>query len=62
MHLENNMTAHKQTEGGKETDFEYICSYSNCQNPAVEVVGVVPELGVAIALCRNHAEEKAGRR
>lgn len=62
MQLENNTTAPNPTEGGKETNFEYICSYSNCQNPAVEVVGAVPELGLALAVCRSHSQEKTERR
>lgn len=59
---DNNLTAPTKNEGDKEFNFEYLCTHSNCQNPAVEVVGVVPELGVAVALCRTHADEKAGRR
>lgn len=62
MQLENNTTAPKPTEGGKETNLEYICSYSDCQNPADEVVGAVVELGIVMALCRNHAPKKAERR
>jgi hypothetical protein len=41
---------------GQEVVFtDHLCDWPDCVNVAEHVVGVVPELGVAFAACREHA-------
>ena len=49
-------------DGSEETLTEYICDVTGCPETAVEVLGVVRELGLSLAVCRSHAAALRNKR
>ena len=43
--------------GHEEVLSEYLCDWPDCPNVAEHVVGVVRELGAAVVMCDQHAEQ-----
>lgn len=41
--------------GAEEELKEYICDWPGCPNVAEEVLGCVKEIGLTVALCKEHA-------
>ena len=48
-------TGFKRADGSEETLSEYLCDHPGCPNAAVEVLGVVRELKMSLAVCAEHA-------
>jgi hypothetical protein len=48
-------TGFVDAEGREETLTEYLCDWPDCPNVAEEVLGVITELRVFAAICRQHA-------
>jgi hypothetical protein len=42
-------------DGREEKLTAYLCDFADCPNTAVEVIGVVKELGTSFAVCESHA-------
>jgi hypothetical protein len=42
-------------EGREEELSEYLCDWPDCPNIAEHVLGCVKELGLAFAICQQHA-------
>ncbi len=47
--------------GHEETLSEYLCDWTDCPNVAVELLGVVRELGLPAMVCAEHAALLARR-
>jgi hypothetical protein len=41
-------------DGREEELIEYMCDTPGCPNVATNVLGSVPELGLAVAVCEQH--------
>ena len=48
--------------GCEETLSGYLCDWPDCPNMAVEVLGVVRELGVYSVMCAEHARRAENQR
>jgi len=42
-------------DGHEEEISEYLCDWPGCPNIAAHVLGCVKELGLAVAVCEQHA-------
>jgi hypothetical protein len=42
-------------DGREEELTEYMCDWPGCQNIAEQVLGCIRELGLALAVCQQHA-------
>ena len=42
-------------DGREEELSEYLCDWPDCPNVAAHVLGCVKELGLAVAVCDQHA-------
>ncbi|HWB86638.1 MAG TPA: hypothetical protein VG675_21015 [Bryobacteraceae bacterium] len=49
------VTIKTTVDGREEAISEYLCDWPDCPNVAVEIVGVVRELGSHTAMCAEHA-------
>jgi hypothetical protein len=48
-------------DGREEALSEYLCDWPDCPNVATEVVGMVRELRLRVAMCAEHAGLFGGR-
>jgi hypothetical protein len=48
--------------GDEERLIAYMCDWPDCPNIAVQVIGVVRELGMPCAMCEEHAQMVKGGR
>ena len=48
-------TGFLEPDGKEEELTEFLCDISGCPNIATELAGCVKELGVALAICEEHA-------
>ena len=52
-------TGFRAPDGGEEELSEYVCDVPGCPNIATKVVGCVPELGLSLVVCRDHAPARS---
>jgi hypothetical protein len=48
-------TGFKAPNGQEKVLHEYLCDWADCPNIAVQVIGCAREIGVATAVCEEHA-------
>jgi hypothetical protein len=55
------VTIRTTVNGREESVSEYLCDWPDCPNVAVEALGVVRELRMCLAVCKEHAALLANR-
>jgi hypothetical protein len=47
-------------DGHEEELREYLCDWPGCPNVAEQVLGCVKEIGLSVAVCKEHAAASRG--